>query len=49
MTATQDPDAVDDEITLTHKANGGDYLNVTEELTVTVTDDEGDQRVGLQG
>ena len=40
VTATQDPDAVDDEITLTHTANGGDYVNVTEELTVTVTDDE---------
>ena len=40
VTATQDPDAVDDEITLTHTANGGDYVNVTGELTVTVTDDE---------
>ena len=40
VTATQDPDAVDDEITLTHTANGGDYVDVTEKLTVTVTDDE---------
>ena len=40
VTATQDPDAVDDEITLTHTANGGDYQDVTRNLTVTVTDDE---------
>ena len=40
VTATQDDDAVDDEITLTHKANGGDYEDVTTDLTVTVTDDE---------
>ena len=32
VTATQDPDAVDDEITLTHTANGGDYQDVTEKL-----------------
>ena len=40
VTATQDDDAVDDEITLTHTANGGDYVDVTKDLTVTVTDDE---------
>ena len=40
VTADEDPDAVDDEITLTHTANGGDYVNITEKLTVTVTDDE---------
>ena len=40
VTATQDPDAVDDSVTLTHTANGGDYVDVTKELTVTVDDDE---------
>ena len=40
VTATQDEDAVNDEITLTHTANGGDYVEVTKELTFTVTDDE---------
>ena len=40
VTADEDPDAVDDSVTLTHTANGGDYVNVTEKLTVTVTDDE---------
>ena len=40
VTATQDPDAVDDSVTLTHTANGGDYVNVTKELVVTVDDDE---------
>ena len=40
VTATQDPDAVDDGITLTHTARGGDYQDVSTDLTVTVTDDE---------
>ena len=40
VTADEDPDAVDDSVTLTHTANGGDYVNITEKLTVTVTDDE---------
>ena len=40
VTSTQDDDAVDDEITLTHTANGGDYQDVSTDLTVTVTDDE---------
>ena len=40
VTATPDADAVDDEITLVHTANGGDYVNVTRELAVTVDDDE---------
>ena len=40
VTATQDDDAVNDPVTLTHTANGGDYLNVTKDLTLTVDDDE---------
>ena len=40
VTADEDPDAYNDSVTLTHTANGGDYVDVTEKLTVTVTDDE---------
>ena len=38
--AGQDEDAVNDTATLTHTASGGDYVNVTEDLPVTVTDDD---------
>ena len=38
--AGQDEDAVNDAATLTHTASGGDYANVTKDLTVTVTDDD---------
>ena len=38
--AGQDDDAVNDTATLTHTASGGDYVNVTKDLPVTVTDDD---------
>ena len=38
--AGQDDDAANDTATLTHTASGGDYVNVTEDLPVTVTDDD---------
>ena len=38
--AGQDEDAVNDTATLTHTASGGDYVNVTADLPVTVTDDD---------
>ena len=38
--AGQDIDAVNDTATLTHTASGGDYVNVTKDLPVTVTDDD---------
>ena len=44
VTAAEDDDAVDDEVTLAHTASGGDYGSVTEDLPVTV--DDGDT-VGL--
>ena len=37
VTAGEDDDAVDDEVTLAHTASGGDYA-VTEDLPVTVAD-----------
>ena len=40
VTATQDDDAVNEEETLTHTANGGDYREVTADLTVRVDDDD---------
>ena len=40
VSAAQDDDAVDDEATLTHTASGGDYAGETEDLEVTVDDDE---------
>ena len=40
VTAGQDDDAVDDEVTLTHTATGGDYAGKTEDLEVTVDDDD---------
>ncbi len=40
VTAGQDEDVVDEEVTLTHTAAGGDYATVTAELPVTVTDDD---------
>ena len=40
VTATQDDDAVNEVETLTHTANGGDYRDVTADLTVRVDDDE---------
>ena len=38
VTAGEDDDAVDDEVTLAHTASGGDYGSVTEDLPVTVAD-----------
>ena len=38
--AGQDDDAVNDAATLTHTASGGDYVNVTRDLPVTVTDND---------
>ena len=38
--AGQDEDAVNAAATLTHAASGGDYVNVTKDLPVTVTDDD---------
>ena len=40
LKAGQDEDAANDTATLTHTASGGDYVNVTEDLPVTVTDDD---------
>ena len=41
VTAEEDDDGVTDAVaTLTHTASGGDYVNVTRDLTVTVTDDD---------
>ena len=40
VTATQDADAVNEDETLTHTANGRDYRNVTAALTVNVNDDD---------
>ncbi len=36
VTAAEDDDAVDDEVTLAHTASGGDYVGETEDLPVTV-------------
>ena len=38
--AGQDADAANDTGTLTHTASGGDYVNVTKDLPVRVTDDD---------
>ncbi len=38
--AGEDDDAANDTVTLTHMASGGDYGSVTQDLTVTVTDDD---------
>ena len=38
--AGQDEDGANDTATLTHTASGGDYVNVTADLPVTVTDDD---------
>ena len=38
--AGQDNDGANDTATLTHTASGGDYVNVTKDLPVTVTDDD---------
>ena len=40
VSAGEDDDASDDTATLTHTASGGDYGSVSEDLAVTVTDDE---------
>ncbi len=40
VTASADADTADDTVTLTHTASGGGYGSVTEDLTVTVTDDD---------
>ena len=38
--AGQDNDGANETATLTHTASGGDYVNVTKDLPVTVTDDD---------
>ena len=38
--AGQDDDTVNDAATLTHTASGGDYVNVTKDLPVTVTEND---------
>ena len=40
VSAGQDADATDDTATLTHTASGGDYAGETEDVSVTVDDDE---------
>ncbi|TGG93000.1 MAG: hypothetical protein ERJ67_05035, partial [Aphanocapsa feldmannii 277cV] len=40
MGGREDDDAVDDTVTLSHTASGGDYGSVTADLNVTVSDDE---------
>ena len=40
VSAGQDADSEDDEETLTHTASGGSYASVTEDLPVTVDDDD---------
>ena len=40
VSAGEDDDASDDTATLTHTASGADYGMVTQDLAVTVTDDE---------
>ena len=40
VTAEQDDDTADDEVTLTHTASGGGYGSVAEDLPVTVDDDD---------
>ncbi|TGG83163.1 MAG: hypothetical protein ERJ69_04080, partial [Aphanocapsa feldmannii 288cV] len=40
VSAGQDDDAIDDTVTLSHSASGGDYGSLTADLNVTVTDDE---------
>ena len=41
VTAAEDSDLVDDAVTLTLLANGGNYANVTAEVAVTVKDNDG--------
>ncbi len=40
VTAAEDDDAGDDEVTLAHTASGGDYGTVTADVVVTVQDDD---------
>ena len=40
VTAAHDGDGVPDDATLTHTASGGGYAGLTDELSVTVTDDD---------
>ena len=40
VTADEDDDAADDEVTLRHRGSGGDYGSVRADLEVTVDDDE---------
>ena len=40
VSAEQDDDAVDDTVTLSHSASGGDYGSISADLVVTVSDDE---------
>ena len=45
--AREDTDAANDKVTLTHAAAGGEYGGVTEDLPVTVTDDDSIDQVPL--
>ena len=38
--AGEDADGANDTVTLTHTASGGDYVNVTKDLPVSITDDD---------
>ncbi len=40
VSAAQDDDGADDEVTLAHAASGGDYGSVSKDVVVTVTDDD---------
>ena len=40
VSAAQDDDGTDDEVTLAHAASGGDYGSVSKDVVVTVTDDD---------
>ncbi len=40
VTASQDDDASNDEVTLKHTASGGDYGSVVLDVVVTVSDDD---------
>ena len=38
--AGEDADGANDTVTLTHTASGGDYVNITKDLPVSITDDD---------
>ena len=41
--AGQDADGANDTVTLTHTASGGDYVSITKDLPVSITDDDDPQ------